>query len=162
MLLYVPRGTSVVTGDWRVLQKVQLHVVVELLRRARVQGLRQVLDLCHEVIHVLLHGGEIQREALRGVDPVGPVRGRRWCAPRLRVAAASEPPRAQSSGLHQHQEQHWWNHSDRCHLIPPGLDVLPSKRNVSSRQERNDYYARFIRRHNTCRPLPETHRFNVN
>ena len=114
---YIPRRTSVVAGDWRILQKVQLHVVVELLRRARVQGLREVLDLCHEVIHVLLHGGEIQREALRGVAPVGPVRWRRWCASRLWVAATPEPPCAKRSGLHQHQEQHWWNHSDRCHRI---------------------------------------------
>lgn len=66
--MYVPSSASVVAGDGRVLQKVELHVVVELLRRARVQRLRQVLHLGHEVIHVLLHGGEIQREALRGVD----------------------------------------------------------------------------------------------
>lgn len=76
---YIPCGTSVVAGDRCVLQEVQLHVVVELLRRAGIEGLRKVLHLCHEVIHVLLHGGEIQREALRGVTPVRPVCGRR-CA----------------------------------------------------------------------------------
>ena len=102
---YVPGGTAVVAGDGRILQKVQPHVVVELLRGARVQRLRQVLHLRHEVIHVLLHRREIQREALRGLGPVRPVRGGRRRAPRLRVAAAPEPPRAERAGLHQHQQQ---------------------------------------------------------
>ncbi len=78
--------------------------MIELLRRARVEGLRKVLNLCHEVIHVLLHGGEIQREALRGVTPVRAVRGW-WCASWLWVAATPEPPCAKSSGLHEHQQQ---------------------------------------------------------
>jgi len=112
----IPRRTSIVAGDWSILQKVQLHVVVELLRRARVEGLRKVLHLSHEVIHVLLHRGEIQREALRGITPVRPVCGRRWWSSWLWVAATPEPPCAKSTGLHQHQQQHGWNHSDRCHL----------------------------------------------
>lgn len=117
-MFYVPSCAPVVAGDGRVRQKVQLHVVVEFLRRTRVKRLCQVLHLRHKVIHVLLHGGEIQREALCGVTPVGAIRGRRWCAPRLRVAAAPEPSCAKSPGRHQHQQQHWGKHCDRCHLIP--------------------------------------------
>lgn len=134
---YIPSRTTVVAGDWCILQKVQLHVIVEFLRRARVQRLRKVLHLCHEVIHVLLHGGEIQREALGGVTPVRPVCGRRWWASWLWVAATPEPPCAKSSGLHQHQQQHWWNHSDRCHLIRR-WNALPS--NATSRQKTNWFF----------------------
>lgn len=122
---YVPRRAAVVAGDRRVLQKVQLHVVVELLRRARVEGLREVLHLRHEVIHVLLHGGEVQREALRGVAPVRPVGGRRWRATRLRIAATAEPTCAKSPRRHQRQQQHRRNHSDRCHRIPSSKLLLP-------------------------------------
>lgn len=116
MSWYVPRGTPIVAGDRRVHQKVQLHVVVELLRRARVQRLRQVLHLRHEVVHVVLHRREIQREALRGLPPV---RGRRGCAPLLlllRVAATPEPPCVKCAGLHQNQQQHRRNHPERHHL----------------------------------------------
>lgn len=106
MCQYLPRRTSVVAGDGCILQKVQLHVIVELLGRAWVEGLRKVLHLCHEVVHVLLNSGEIQRKALRGVTPVRPVRGRGCCPSWLWVAATAEPPCAKSSGLHQHQQQH--------------------------------------------------------
>lgn len=138
---YVPRRTAVVAGDWCVLQKVQPHVVVKLLRRTGVKGLRKVLHLCHEVIHVLLHRGEIQREALGGITPVCPVSGRRRWASRLWVAATPKPPCAKSSGLHQYQQQHWWNHSDQCHLcdvLSPNshLKKLTKKKTLVSFQKR--------------------------
>lgn len=136
--VYVPCSAAVVAGDRRILQEVQPHVVVELLRRARVEGLRQVLHLRHEVIHVLLHGGEIQREALRGVSPVRTVRGRRRlrrCASRLRVSAASEPPCVKSPGVDQHQQQHRGNHPHRCHPVPAIGDRPPNAKSCKGAKE---------------------------
>lgn len=140
---YIPRRATVVAGDWCILQIVQLHVIVELLRRAWIQRLRKVLHLCHEVIHVLLYGGEIQREALGGITSVRPVCGRRWRASWLWVAATPEPPCAKSSRLHQHQEQHWWNHSDRCHLIR-WWNFLPS--NATFRPENSFFLLMELRK----------------
>ena len=117
--VYVPRRTAVVARDGRILQQVQLHVVVELLRRAGVQRLGEVLHLGHEVVHVLLHRREIQREALRGVRRPVPVRGGGRRPPWLRVATAAEPPRAEHHpGLHEHQQQHRrGDEAHRCHPI---------------------------------------------
>lgn len=117
----LPGRCSVVAGHWGVLQKVKLHVIFQLLSRARVQGLSQVLHLLHERVHVtVLHGCEVQREALG-----------RLCPLPLGLAALS-PATAALSALgalrdklkdhhhHQHQEhyrspashlhtQHCWN-----------------------------------------------------
>lgn len=118
----IPCWSSIVARDWSIFQKVQLHIIVELLRRTRVEGLRQVLHLRHEVVHVLFNGGEIQRKTLRGVTPV-PVCGRRRCPSWLRVATTSESSCGKNSGLHKHQQQKPGNQSHCRHLFrePPAV-----------------------------------------
>lgn len=126
----LPGRAAVVAGHRRVEQEVQAQVFVELLRRAGVQGLRQALDLCHEAVHVALHGREVQREALHRLPGcrgrLGPRRGRRrgWllaaAPPGLPALGAPGPVQKAQQQKHAHPWAHGRTARARGHLRRAG------------------------------------------
>lgn len=66
----LPCRRPIIAGHRAILQKVQLHVFIQLLWGACVQRLRQVLQLNQEVVRVRLHGSQVQRDALRSLQPL--------------------------------------------------------------------------------------------